>query len=174
MVRSKFPSSRPPLTFLFFRAVPRVFLTHKRWNGEWWRTYDGMKDKNEWELNPKATATMKSLLEQEPEKLPTAGGGGLVYRVSPKFLATTTSRFDVPLPEKDSLGGPTLQIWSLLPEEELVMVPHLIAQMFARHVEERVLAPHQSRWLFVGTPGIGKSFSVQTEWSQANGVHQEK
>ena len=117
-----------------------------------------MEDENKWKLNPEATATMKHLLEQEPEKLRTADGEVLVYRVSPKFLATTISRFDVPLPEKDDLGA--LKTCSLLPEEELIMVPHSIAQMFGQHVEARVFpAPRQSRWLFVGTPGIGKSFS---------------
>ena len=55
-----------------------------------------MKDKNEWELNPKATATMKHLLEQQPQKLPTADGEVLVYRVSPKFLATELSEISAP------------------------------------------------------------------------------
>merc|ERR1712137_823954 len=110
----------------FSNHVPRVFFTYKRWNGEWWRTHKHMEDENKWKLNPEATATMKHLLEQEPEKLRTADGEVLVYRVSPKFLATTISRFDVPLPEKDDLGA--LKTCSLLPEEELIMVPHSIAQ----------------------------------------------
>ena len=130
-----------------------MFFTYKRWNGEWWRTYKKIQDKNEWELNEEATATMKHLLEQEPQKLPTADGEVLVYRVSPKFLATELSEISVPHPTEENTS------WILQPKDEILMIPPGSKALFDKCTKQLIPSPTPTRRLYVGTPGIGKSFS---------------
>ena len=130
-----------------------MFFTSKRCNGEWWRTYQHREDENDWKLNPEATATVKLLLEQEPQKLPTADGEVLVYRVSPKFLATELSEISVPHPSRQNLT------WIFQPKEELLMVPPGCKTLFDTCAKQLIHSPIPTRRLYVGTPGIGKSFS---------------
>ena len=118
---------------------------------QWWRTYKGRRDKNQWEFDLEATASMKDLLEQEPKKLSVTDGEVLVFRLPGRFLATDLSKF--------SLSNPSGSPWSLQPLEELLMVPSAKARLFQSLVRLRVSSSLAFRQLFIGTPGIGKSFS---------------
>jgi hypothetical protein len=118
---------------------------------QWWRTYKGRRDKNQWEFDLEATASMKDLLEQEPKKLSVTDGEVLVFRLPGRFLATDLSKI--------SLSNPSGSPWSLQPLEELLMVPSAKARLYQSLVRLRVSSSLAFRQLFIGTPGIGKSFS---------------
>ena len=117
---------------------------------EWWRTFEGRNDRNNWILDEQATEQVKKLVEQQP-KIP-KDSTIEYYHVPNSFLACKKARFN-------------FQEFSISPlGEEILMIPRetrsILQKLYGDAIKTRNLNPQiPFLSLLIGTPGIGKSFS---------------
>ena len=117
---------------------------------EWWRTFKGQNDTNNWILNEEATEQVKKLAEQQP-KIP-EGSTVEYYHIPNSFLACEKAVFHFDVRK------------IIQPSEEILMIPRetrsILQDLYEIVIEQRNLYPNSPfRTLLIGTPGIGKSFS---------------